>query len=78
MNRADKSAILDDLKALASRAYDADVTTTTQRAIDYAISELTAECEPSRESCPPTANAEVRSAANKAFKKARELLRGVK
>jgi hypothetical protein len=78
MNRSDRAIILEDLKALASRAYDAEVTIATQRAIDYAVSELAAECEPSRDSHPPTANDEIRSAASRAFRKSRELVRSIK
>lgn len=81
MNRSSKPELLADLKELASRAYDAHVTVSTQRAIDYAISELAAEADDSRPSQsipPPTANDAARNAASAKFKKARELLQGIK
>lgn len=79
MNRSSKADLLADLKELASRAYDSHVTVSTQRAIDYAVSELAAEADDSRpRSIPPTPNDAARSAASARFKKARELLRGIK
>jgi hypothetical protein len=75
--RHDKQVLLSDLRDLASRARDANVTAATQRAIDYAVAELEAEAEPSRPSAPPSINAQVRDGANAAFRRSRAILRGV-
>lgn len=76
-NSHDKRQILADLKAVASRAFSAKVTTATQRAIDYAVAELEAEAEPSRPTQPPSLNAQVREGANASFRKARAILKGI-
>jgi hypothetical protein len=74
----DKRQILADLKTIASRAFSAKVTTATQRAIDYAVAELEAEAEPSRPSQPPSINVQVREGANARFRKARDILKGIR
>lgn len=68
--------LLTDLEAVACAARAAGVTRITQQSIDYAVCQLQAEVETSRPA--PGSNAELREEITMRFRKAREILAGIK